>query len=104
MNAPRPLMGHKEWRGDFVCGVFYVALDPTSELYVDRLEHNYRQDATILEYVTNWDVVGEMLAYYKAQPELFLRLKKQGFNFNDPDIQEQLIQTWYNLEMNWSGT
>ena len=27
-NAPRPLAGHSNWQGDFICGVFYVGIDP----------------------------------------------------------------------------
>jgi len=27
-NAPRPLLGDKEWQGDFQHGIFYVAVDP----------------------------------------------------------------------------
>lgn len=98
MNAPRPLMGHKEWRGDFVCGVFYVAISPV--LKEDHcLEFNESQDATILEYVAQQDVVDEMLAYYQARPKLWERLKDN--DFDDPDVQDQLVSTWYNLEKNW---
>lgn len=99
MNAPRPLWGNKHWQGDFVCGVFYVALDPASELHLDRLEHNHTQDATILEYITQQWVVDEMIAYYQAQPKLWHRLKDH--DFNDPDTQKQLVDTWFNIELNW---
>ena len=28
-NAPRPLYGHSYWQGPFICGIFYVAIDPS---------------------------------------------------------------------------
>lgn len=99
MNAPRPLLGHEEWRGDFVSGVFYVAMDPEEWDFVEMEDFNAGQDATILEYVTQQEVVDEMLAYYQARPKLWERLKDH--DFTDPEIQKQLVETWYNLEMNW---
>lgn len=99
MNAPRPLMGHKEWRGDFVSGVFYVALDSEERNYEAKFNFNQSQDAITLEYITQQDVVDEMVAYYQARPKLWERLKYH--DFTNSDIQKELVATWYNLERNW---
>ncbi len=101
MNAPRPLLGHKLWTGDFVSGIFYAVLDPTEMNYGAVLDFNIKQDATILEYVSRQEVVDEMIAYYQVRPKLGVRLK--DYDFSDPDIQEQLIETWFNKKMYWSG-
>jgi hypothetical protein len=100
MNAPRPLWGTRAWQGDFISGIFYVALDPASVSYQDHYDYNQSQDATILEYVSQQDVVDEMIAYYKAQPKLWERLKYH--DFTNSDIQKELVQTWFNLGKNWS--
>ena len=100
MNAPRPLWGNKQWTGEFLCGVYYVALDLDGELYQDRVEYNKSMDATILEFISRQEVVDEMLAYYQDRPKAWEKLK--GYDFSDSNVQDQLIETWYNLEMNWS--
>ena len=101
MNAPRPLMGHKLWTSYFVSGVFHVALDPDKENYDEFLDFNVRQDATVLEYISRQDVVDDMVAYYQDRPKLRERLK--DYDLSDIDVQDQLVETWFNLEMNWSG-
>lgn len=99
MNAPRPLMGHEMWTGDFISGVFYVGLNKEESSYDTKFDFNQSQDATILHYTTQQEVVDEMIDYYQARPKLWERLKDH--DFNNPEIQEQLVEAWYNLEMNW---
>lgn len=46
-NAPRPLVGHKTFDGDFVCGRFYAAVDPSAEFAADYVRQNLELDARI---------------------------------------------------------
>jgi hypothetical protein len=99
MGADRPLLGHKEWTGDVVSGVFYVALDPEEWDFVEKEDFNAGQDATTLEYITQQEVVDEMIFYYEAHPSLWKRMRYH--DFTNLDIQKELVATWYNLELNW---
>jgi len=65
MNAPRPLLGQLEWRGDFGHGVFYVALDPNDQPYTDGFMLRNRQlDAYLCKWVTLEQMREAVLAYY----------------------------------------
>lgn len=99
MGADRPLLGHKEWVGDVVSGVFYVALDPEEWDFIEKEDFNAGQDAITLEYITQQEVVDEMIFYYEAHPSLWKRMKYH--DFTNSDIQKELVDTWYNLEFNW---
>jgi hypothetical protein len=57
-NAPRPIFGGIEWRGEFAHGVFYAAIDPvdTSTRSAWMRDENRKQDATILIYMTEADL------------------------------------------------
>lgn len=46
-NAPRPLVGHKTFDGDFVCGRFYAAIDPSAEFAAEYIRKNLELDARI---------------------------------------------------------
>lgn len=99
-NAPRPLSGHVEWTGDFISGVFYAALDPTQPDYETRLDYNQRMDAVRLEVVTPDQVVTEMVEYYtRERPKVWERL---ALDVTDSQTRRQLIETWFNLNLNWS--
>ena len=56
-NAPRPIYGHREWIGDFITGVFYVAVDPDAPEATHYIMRNGQLDAKLLHYVTQkeWD-------------------------------------------------
>lgn len=89
-NAPRPLFGTKTWQGDFICGIFYAAVDPADE-YADswRFE-NTRNDARLLTFVTREEAMAEALEYYREKlPRILARI-----DVNDPDHQEMMIDGW----------
>src|SRR4051812_30130531 len=68
-NAPRPLLGHVSWQGEFHCGIFYAALDETEPTWTSGfLKGLVADDARILEFVG----LAELDAYrerYLAQIE-----------------------------------
>lgn len=99
MGADRPLMGHEMWTGEFISGVFYGALNPEESNYKAKFNFNQSQDAIIVEYISQQDVVDEMIFYYEAHPSLWKRMRYH--DFTNPDIQKELVATWYNLEFNW---
>ena len=49
-NAPRPLYGHREWRGDFVHGVFYAAVNPRGERAEWMICENAKLDGWVIRY------------------------------------------------------
>jgi len=49
-NAPRPIMGHHEWQGEFIHGVFYAVIAPDMEHAEDMMETNRKLDAWQLVY------------------------------------------------------
>jgi len=67
-NAPRPLYGHMNWQGDFVSGIFYVAVNPDGEYADTFIRKNHEQDAIELVYLSQqeWDnrvdAYGQMMA------------------------------------------
>jgi hypothetical protein len=68
-NAPRPIFGGIEWRGEFAHGVFYAAIDPvdTSPRSAWMREENRKQDATILIYRTEAYLYREGVARLLAE-------------------------------------
>jgi hypothetical protein len=102
-NAPRPLFGTRIWQGDFISGVFYAAIDP-NDPEADRLrENNKNLDAVRLEFVTRQSVIAEMVKYYnqKYSSERVDKIFSQH-PLDEEKTQNMLIETWFNLEMNWS--
>ncbi len=65
-NAPRPLCGDTQWTGDFVHGIFYVAVDPADDYAAGFIACNANLDAWQLEYTTEEVAVTEMLSEYQA--------------------------------------
>lgn len=69
-NAPRPLLGHKTWQGDFRHGVFYAAVlpenSPADEFNDAPTFHkrNKELDGHVCQIVTRQDVMayGQMMA------------------------------------------
>lgn len=51
-NAHRPMWGTQEWRGPFIHGVWYAAIDPKDPYLLDMLTHNERSDGLELVYHT----------------------------------------------------
>jgi hypothetical protein len=69
-NAPRPIVGHVEWRGEFTSGVFYAAIDPSGERREWMLKENNGQHAVVLVYWTIDDVRIWLRLHYEAEPEV----------------------------------
>ena len=51
-NAPRPLYGELNWKGPFLHGVFYAAMNPVGEYAQMYREFNETMDAWPVEWVT----------------------------------------------------
>lgn len=101
-NAPRPLFGTRVWQGDFISGVFYAAVDPNDPDANRFRENNKNLDATLLEFVTRQSVIDEMVQYYHDKyPADKVEKIFTEHPLDDMKTQEMLIQTWFNLEMNW---
>jgi len=64
-NAPRPLYGAEEWTGEFIKGIFYVAVDPDSEDAPFQLHRNAELNATELVFVTQEQCIEVAMAYYR---------------------------------------
>lgn len=81
--------------GEFICGIFFAALNSTSQDYQQMLKHNIGQDAKVLEFITRNIVLEEITEHYReVAPEMV-------FDLGDADVQEQLIEAWYAQELNW---
>jgi N12 class adenine-specific DNA methylase len=55
-NAPRPLLGDKDWTGDFLHGIFYAAIDITSASADRTIQDIIDLDGWLCEYVTQADI------------------------------------------------
>jgi hypothetical protein len=66
MNAPRPLYASDDlhWTGDFVHGVFWVAVDPNDPLLI---EMNLNLDAYRLHFIDYAAVAEDTKAYFISQ-------------------------------------
>ena len=70
-NAPRPLFGQINWKGDFRHGIFYVALNPGDEHFERCARENLSLDAWVIEYVTQEHAIETAREYYKGKrPQL----------------------------------
>jgi hypothetical protein len=100
-NAPRPLYG-KTWEGDFISGIFYAAIDPSHPDASIWREENRKLDATRIMFVSQDSVIEEMVEYYRERyADDFDEIFSQ-YPLDDPETHKMLIETWYNLDMNWS--
>ena len=61
-NAPRPLMGHNEWQGDFRHGIFYVEVELGKDGAEFMVDYNQRMDAWIIYHLT-LDDAKKIIAY-----------------------------------------
>lgn len=107
-NAPRPLYGTIRdtgqpftWQGDFISGVFYAAIDPDDPDADGLRELNRAMDATRLVWVTQEQVIGEMVEYYNKRfsADRVEKIFKEN-PLDAPETQEMLVDTWFNLGMN----
>ena len=65
-NAPRPLIGHVEWRGDFIHGVYYAAVDPSLGDGQHYIQRNIALYGHVLEFVSEAEVRESLQAHYNA--------------------------------------
>jgi len=56
-NAPRPLMGHEGWSGEFVHGIFYAAVNQEGEYADVYIKRNQELDGHIVKWVAKGDVL-----------------------------------------------
>jgi hypothetical protein len=86
-NAPRPIYGHKDWKGEFKEGVFYAAVNPNDGAYSEMyIKENLLLHAVICNYVTETDIQNWILAFCKAE----------GVDANDFDA-DDMRQTYFNM-------
>jgi len=89
-NAPRPLLGHEEWQGEFEHGIFYVAVDPDSYGAEGFIERNISLDGWLVEYWTKEKAIGAVKSYYlKKYPT-------EGEAINDMK-EKELMSCFYDL-------
>lgn len=107
-NAPRPLFGTREgnkvytWEGEFISGIFYAAIDPKDPDADMWREENEKLHATRLEFVTRQLVIDEMVEYYNTRYPDWVEKIFAEHPLEEKETQDMLIQTWFNLDMNWS--
>jgi hypothetical protein len=106
-NAPRPLYGSRDnsgpytWQGEFISGVFYAAIDPDDPDAEMWRQKNEQLDAVRLEFVSRQSVIDEMVEYYRQRfPCTFEKIFTEH-PLKDEETQKMLVDTWFNLEMNW---
>lgn len=91
-NAPRPLYGDMEWRGDFLHGVFYVAVNPDDRYAEERIKRNLELDAWVVHYHDRSEArawAAEHYAVELAAGEFTLE------DYDESDIREQYLhQHW----------
>jgi hypothetical protein len=107
-NAPRPLFGTREdnkvytWEGEFISGIFYAAINPDDPDANMWREENERLHAIRLEYVTRQSVINEMVEYYNQKYPNRVEKIFAKHPLKEKETQKMLIDTWFNLDMNWS--
>lgn len=84
-NAPRPLYGDKLWRGDFIKGVFYAAVNPAGPDADVKVELNASLDADELVYVTEDMLVAVAVGYFR---------KEYGERLTPGDIEREHDWLW----------
>ena|GEM_PF-2688397 len=63
-NAPRPLLGHKEWTGDFYHGRFFVAVDPAGYIPEQWIKANCSLDGWLIKYISEEDAIQQAKNFY----------------------------------------
>lgn len=71
-NAPRPLLGDRNWKGPFKHGIFYVAIDPMSEDANDMVAENSESSGWMCQYVAEENVMAWAREYFSKYPEVNL--------------------------------
>jgi len=66
-NAPRPLLGDKEWKGDFQHGIFYVAVDPKGYIPESWIKSNCSLDGWLVEYISESEAMKKATDYYHKE-------------------------------------
>ncbi len=79
-NAPRPIYGHREWQGDFACGIFYAAIDPNGEGAEWMHSENRLNKACVVKYVSKADVMTWVYAYGEKRGVSRERIDAVPFN------------------------
>ncbi len=89
-NAPRPLLGDKEWTGEFQHGIFYVAVDPNGYIPESWIEKNCGLDGWLIEYISKENAMQKAKDFYhKEYPN-----QKEAIE----DLTEhELIQTFHRI-------
>jgi hypothetical protein len=66
-NAPRPIVGHEEWQGDFAHGRFYTAVDPKGDRADWMIEENRKMDAYVAEFRNKAETLALAKAWFRAE-------------------------------------
>jgi hypothetical protein len=93
-NAARPLSGNMTWKGEFISGRYYAAVNPDSKDYDWHAETNVSLDARLIVPVTEDDAVAEISAYYAE------RFPTRWSSLRDSITHADLIEAWYNAGFN----
>jgi hypothetical protein len=84
-NAARPIPGHKDWTGEFRCGVFYVGIDPDADYADEYRERCQSLDAYLCVKVPRAEV--------ESWGREFCEL--HDVNYDDFDF-SVIVKSWYN--------
>ena len=85
-NAPRPLYGQMAWRGQFLSGIFYTAVDPADRWSDGFIKRNHENDASLVKFVTHQDILAEVVTYYKE--------RVAGGTEKYPSLYDRVIDIW----------
>lgn len=88
-NAPRPLLGHKEWQGEFEHGIFYVAVNPDEYGAAGFIERNRSSDGWLVKYWTKEEAI------VAAKEVLIKKYPTELEAINDLN-EKELMRTFYN--------
>ena len=66
-NAPRPIYGTTAWTGEFLCGMFYTAINPAESFAFEWMQENVRLDAALVVYVPFQEAKNAVVALLEAQ-------------------------------------
>lgn len=100
-NAPRPLYGHQEWRGDFMSGIFYVALDPEAEDFASLMLHNKNLHACRIEWVTDAEARGMARRYYEKHERYSMLFAKFVAENSKDRVEDMLRAKFYQRSGVW---
>jgi hypothetical protein len=86
-NAPRPIYGDITWKGDFLSGVFYAAINPDGDDCKRFTQLNIELDACKIFYVDEEEALDLMVTYYQDS------FKK---TFCKDEYRDELLQGYLN--------